>query len=339
MDEQILFDSFHEALELEPRPGAYERMRFAMTNPPVALKKRSVFRMRYPRMGLRIAAGLTAAVIVIALIAAFLVSHHAPVGSVPANQDPNVKAYQVMIRSDYNTMAGSASNSCNTIQDAGCEAAIGRVIPTLQKWANDLSSFRTPSRFAVIDGQLRSHLTEVITELNATVASQKANDQSGFYFAINAALYERAWVDPATFAIEGTYPRVARTYRDAVDLARQSLDACVNSTPGPGDLGCHALWAGQACADAAIQTCEGDVQSAETQTQNFLIALLQNPAPSALTSKDARLQANLARADTALLVITDALLGGDSARADSGRSSYATAILAADTDVSAIGSA
>ena len=31
MDEQILFDRFHEALETEPRPGAYERMRLAIT--------------------------------------------------------------------------------------------------------------------------------------------------------------------------------------------------------------------------------------------------------------------------------------------------------------------
>jgi len=291
-------------------------------------------------MGLRIAAGLTAAVIVIALIAAFL-AHHTPVGNVPANQDPNVKAYRAMIISDYSTMAGSTSGApqCITIQTTGCQAALSRVIPTLQRWVSDLTTFRTPSRFAVIDGQLRRHLTEVMTEMNAAVAFQSANNQNGFDIAVNAIYYERAWIDPTTFAIEGTYPKVAGTYHDAISLARQSLDACVNSTPGPGDLGCHALSAGQACTGAAVQTCESDVQSAETQTQNFLIALLQNPASSALTTKDALLQADLAKADTALLAITDALLSADSAKADAGQSSYAVAIHAADADVFAIRSA
>ena len=108
MDEQILFDRFHEALEMEPRPGAYERMRFAMTNRPIALKGRPAFRMRWSKMGLRIAAGVTAAVIVIAVAAAFIAAHRGPVGSAPAGQDPNVKAYRDMIALDYNAMAASA---------------------------------------------------------------------------------------------------------------------------------------------------------------------------------------------------------------------------------------
>ena len=40
MDERILFAQFHEALDVEPRPGAYERMRIAMTNHPVVIKRR-----------------------------------------------------------------------------------------------------------------------------------------------------------------------------------------------------------------------------------------------------------------------------------------------------------
>jgi len=67
MDERILFDQFHEALDVEPRPGAYERMRFAMTNQPVALKSRPVFRMRWSKMGIRVAAVLAAAVLAVAV--------------------------------------------------------------------------------------------------------------------------------------------------------------------------------------------------------------------------------------------------------------------------------
>lgn len=321
---------------MEPRPGAYDRMRFAMTNQPVALKRPPAFQMRWSKMGFRIAAALAAGVIVIAVVAAFLASHHGAVGSAPAGPDPNVKAYQAMIRSDYNTMANSTSNHCNTIQDNGCQAALNAVIPTLRKWVGDLSSFRTPSRFVVVDGQLRRHLNEAIAEMNAAEAFQNANNQNGFDLAMNAAVYERAWIDPTTFAIEGSYPRVAGTYHDAVSLARQSLDACLNSTPGPGDLACQALSSGPNCSGAAAQTCENYVQSAATQMQTFLIALLQNPASSAMTTKDARLQADLAQADTALLATTDALLSADSAKAEAGRSAYVQAIGAAAADASVI---
>src|ERR1700694_3380421 len=120
MDEQILFDRFHEALEMEPRPGAYDRMRFAMTNRPVAVKRRPAFRVRWSRMGLRLAAGLTAAVIVIAVAAAFIAAHRGPVGSAPAGQDPKVEAYQALISSDY---AASANPNfrCNGVQEANCQ--------------------------------------------------------------------------------------------------------------------------------------------------------------------------------------------------------------------------
>jgi hypothetical protein len=336
MDELTLFDRFHEALDIEPRPSAYERMRLIVTNPPVAMKRRSAFRMRYSKMGFRIAAGVTAAVIAIAVIAAFLAGRHVPVGSVPANQDPNVKAYQAMMASDYSNMAGSTSNHCFTIQDSGCQAALKAFIPALQKWVSDLNSFRTPSQYAVIDGQLRRHLNEATTELTAAAAFQNASNESGFNFAMNSAVYERAWIDPTTFAIVGSYPRVAGTFHDAVSIARQSLDACVNSTPGPGDLACQALLGGQTCTTGAAQTCESYVQSATTQTQTFLIALLQNPAQGALTTKGAQLMADLARADTGLLAITDGLLSGDSAKVAAGQSSYASAIVSAATDASVI---
>jgi hypothetical protein len=233
-------------------------------------------------------------------------------------------------------MVNATSNHCNTIQDTGCAAAVSAVVPALQKWVSDLSSFRTPSRYVVVDGQIRHHLNEVITELNAAVVFQKAKNQNGFSFAMDAAFYERAWIDPTTFAIEGSYPRVAYSHQDAVSLVRQALDACFTGNPGPGDLGCSQL-SQQACTGAARYTCENHVQSAETRMQTLLIALVQNPAPSALTSKEAQLQPDMAQADTALLAITDALQSGDSAKANANQSSYALAISAADADVSALG--
>jgi hypothetical protein len=336
MDDRILFDRFHEALDVEPRPGAFERMRSELLNQPVALQRRPAFRMRFSKMGLRIAAAIATAAILIAVVAALLATHHSPTGSVPAAPDKNVTAYQSLNRSDYATFASSTSSHCTTIQDTGCAAAVIPVEATLQRWVSDLSSFRTPTQYLAIDGMLRRHLTQAIADLNAAVAFQKASNESGFNFAMNSALYERAWIDPTTYAIEGSYPRVAGSFRDAINIAKQSLDACVRGTPAPADLGCAHLTAPEDCSGSAAQTCNSDVQAASAQAQMFLIALVQNPSPRALASKAVQLEGYLAQADTALLSIAGALLTADQAKVQSGLSDYTSAINGADSEVSAI---
>jgi hypothetical protein len=88
MDERALFDRFHEALELEPRPGAYERFRADFTNPSVAARRRPVFQLRFSRMGLRVAAALAVAAIAIALVAGYAVTHRST-SQVPATHGQN----------------------------------------------------------------------------------------------------------------------------------------------------------------------------------------------------------------------------------------------------------
>jgi hypothetical protein len=336
MDDRILSDLFHEALELEPRPGAYDRMRFAFTNRPVALKRRPAFRIKGSRMGLRVAAALAAVLIAIALVAAFLAGHHSPVGTVPAGQDANTKAYVSLVKTDYGAMVQASSNHCGTIQDTGCADAAVPVVAALQNWVGDLNAFnKTPAQLAVLDGQLRRHLSAAAMELTAAVAFQKVNNPNGFDLAIKALLYERAWIDPTSFAIEGSYPRVAASYLDAVRLARQALDGCTQGQPAAGDLPCKHLSQGE-CTSADAQACESDVQGAASQMQNFLIALAQNPAPSSLAAADSKFQADLVQADTALLAITDALLKGNSAGVSSAADNYVAAIASADAAAGAL---
>jgi hypothetical protein len=196
-----------------------------------------------------------------------------------------------------------------------------------------MSSFNTPASFAVIDGQLRRHLSEAATELNAAVAFQKARNQTGFDLAMNAAFYERAWMDPAVFTIEGTYPKVGASFRDVVNLAKQSLGGCINSSPGPGDLACQTLYTHETCTGSAVQRCESDVQSASTRLQEFVIGLTQNPAPSGLTANAQQVLPDLGRADTALVAITDGLVRGDPAKVDAGEIAFTAAIAAADGDL------
>jgi len=83
MDERAVFERFHEALELEPQPGAYERFRADFINPAVAAGRRPVFRLRFTKMSLRVAAALAVAVIAMALIAGYAATHRAS-SSVPA---------------------------------------------------------------------------------------------------------------------------------------------------------------------------------------------------------------------------------------------------------------
>jgi hypothetical protein len=282
------------------------------------------------------AAALAAAAIVIALFAVFVAIHNGPVGSVPATPDKSVRAYQALINADYTRMNGSTSTTCATILDPTCAATFAQLTAAVQIWVDDLNAFHTPARYAVIDGQLRRHLTEFIADLNAELAFQKANNQAGFDLASTAANYERAWVDPTTFAIEGSYSRVAANYHDAVKLAKQSLDACVAFTPAPGDLGCSQLMSGQTCISTGLQNCENYVEGAGAQIQTFLIALLQNQPPTALAAKDAQLRADLAQADTDLLTITRALLTGDSVQANAAQRAFYTVIVSADNDTSAI---
>ena len=289
-------------------------------------------------MGLRIAAVVAAIAIAIVVVAAFIAGRSGFVGSAPAGPDPNVKAYQAMVSSDSDAMNTAISKlSCNSIQDNNCRTTRDVAVPVDQKWVVDLTAFRTPARFAAIDGQLRAHLNQTIAELNAVVASQAANNQNGFDLANEAVFYELAWLGPTVSAIEGTYPGAAGTYHDAFRITKQALDACVKGAPDPADIGCAALLLGKVCTGGVSRSCASETESAATRIQTFLIVLLQNPAPGSLTTKNEQLLADLGQADTALLVITDGLVNANAAKVASGQTSYGLSILAADRDAGAMG--
>ena len=337
MDERALFERFHEALDMEPRPGAYERLRTELTSKPVALKSRPRFQMRFTKMGLRMAAALTAVLIAIALIATFIAVHNRPVGEVPAHADANLTAYRAMITADYKAMDASTSNHCSTIDDSGCAAAIQKVNAALQKWVNDLEAFPgTPAQFAALDTTLRAHLKVVISDQIAAIGFQKSGNAAGFTLAMQHAFYQRSWVDPASFTIEGTYRSVASSFRDAIARAKVVVVGCLGNAPGPDALPCNHLANGLPCAGARTLACEGDVEAVETQIESFLIGMAQNPAPPASAADYAQLQADLAKADAGVLAIHDALLGNDSAQLNSAVTAFLAPLEAADRNLSTI---
>jgi len=88
MDERFVFDRFHEALKLEPQPGAYERFRADFMKPSVAATRRPVFQLRFTKMGVRFAAALAVIAIAIALAAGYVATHRST-SQVPAAHGQN----------------------------------------------------------------------------------------------------------------------------------------------------------------------------------------------------------------------------------------------------------
>jgi hypothetical protein len=325
MDETALFEQVHAALDAEPTPGAYDRLHAAMSTVPAATARPPLFRLRWTKMTLRITAAVAVLAITVALALAFVANHHPSVGEVPAGDTKNVHAYKNMMVADYNAMSSSTSNNCNTIADTGCADAINRIVPTLQKWVADMQAFPTPAPYAALDALLRAHLSQAAADLQAAVGFQKAGDVAGFNLAMNAAVYERAWIDPASFAIWGTYPNVASSYSGAITQLKTAVHNCVNGSPGPTDLACTQL-SSQACSIGESQICEDYVQQASTQIEGFAVALVEFPAPSAQSQALATVQADLVQADAALLQVTAALLSRDTSKLAAAESSYTASI-------------
>lgn len=335
MDERVLFDRFHAALDVEPRPGAFDRLRAAMNDNPAVAHRRPAFRMRFTKMGLRITAAVAVAAIVIALVVALVAGRHGPVSSVPAGADEKaVAAYRSMIQHDYKVMDASTSQHCDTIADTGCADAIARVLPTLAKWVSDMQAFQTPARYKTVDALLRDHLVQVENDLNAAIRFQKAGDSAGFALAMNAALYERAYIDPATFAIEGQYSNTVGSYHDALAVVMKNTLNCVGGTPGPADLACQHLTSAS-CSLSAIASCQNDVQNASTQIEGYVLAFVQFQPPASVAREVAQLQADFVQADTGLLGVTQALLNRSSDGIVSSTSAYTSAIGSIESDMTA----
>lgn len=75
IDEQRVFLRFHEALDVQIPSGAFDRLQTALVQRPVRSRRRPRVALPFQRAGFRVAAGLIAVLLVVALIAAFLAIH------------------------------------------------------------------------------------------------------------------------------------------------------------------------------------------------------------------------------------------------------------------------
>jgi photosystem II stability/assembly factor-like uncharacterized protein len=84
IDEARVFERFHEALDVELRPGAFDRLQAALVQGQVRSRQRTRLVLPFPRAGLRVAAALVAVLLVVAIVAAFLAFHLSIGRTIPA---------------------------------------------------------------------------------------------------------------------------------------------------------------------------------------------------------------------------------------------------------------
>ena len=84
MEQPFLFDQIHDALDIEPPAGAYERLRTSLTTEPVSPHRLPALQTRWSKMGFRFTAGVALVALAVAITAAIFAIHSASTNSAPA---------------------------------------------------------------------------------------------------------------------------------------------------------------------------------------------------------------------------------------------------------------
>lgn len=329
MDERLLFEKFHEALDVDPRPAAYERLRSALIAKTSTPRRRAAFQLRWTRMGFRLAAAIALVAVAVTAGAVFLATHRVAENNVPAGLDANTVAYQKMMSSDDAKLAAAVSNHCGSIDDTGCPAAVTQVNAALEQWIRDLQRFQTPPTYAIVDGQMRLHIDAAIADLNIAVVAFNGRHQDALMAAVNAGGNERGWIDAMVGSMGARHPADKTTYLGLVRSERSALDACAECAQAVGA-------APIPCTATDNLTCQSLTVVLEDEIQGFQAGLVRYAAPSSLKASDQRLQSDLAGASASVLNMTKASLSGDQASFDSARQALSRQLAAVDRDCGAI---
>jgi hypothetical protein len=328
MDDRVMFDRMHDALDIEPPAGAYERMRVALATSPAQPHEWPVFRMKGSKMGFRLAAGLTLLVLVGGIVAAYLAAHNATTSRAPAGSGRTIAAYQSLVNVDDQNANATWSAPCDTSTHTGCQGDATRALVALHQWLDDLNRSEPPARFLVVDAQLRLHISGSISGLNALLAANQANDSNGIDRAYLLAVDGRVWIDTVVPSIVSSKQVTVATYTISVRAQSGSLTSCAD---------CQVL-TGQSQIDCAQNQdfCQTLLDGADLQVWSLQTTLVALAAPDSLSAKDTRIQQDLAQADSALIAMRASLPTGNQAGFDAGRITLRSALAAVNRDVSAI---
>jgi len=277
---------------------------------------------------MQMAAGLLIVLLAAAAVAAFLGLRSHSNETVPAGP-LSITAFQSMVAEDENLAASSGdTTSCTSLQSI-CPAPGHPFLNALQRWSDDLNRSKPPARFAVIDAQLRRHVSAAISDLNLVFAAYRAQDQSQFDNAGYELQRQNDWNYAVANSIIYSKQVDAATYIATVQSEKNNLVACSD---------CQSLVSANQTDCAGIQSvfCEAEVTQARTTVQLFEASLVRYAGPSSLAGQDALLQRDLAQADAGLLAMGNAQLTANQSGFDSGRQLLARALPAINADIAGV---
>jgi hypothetical protein len=329
MDEQILFDRVHQALDVEVPAGAYEQLRKTLASRSVdrSQGKSPLGRAAWPRPAMQLAAAVLVVVLAAAAVVTFVQLRTTAPRSAPA---VSIEAYKTMLNRDVSRLDSAGNGvSCTTLQST-CPQPGKPVLKAYQRWLDDLNGSEPPAKFAVIDAQMRKHLAAAISDINTVYAAYAARNQDGLDRAGNETQRQGDWLNVVASTIVNSRQGTAAGYADSVLAARrQGLDVCPEcqllSSSGPID-----------CTGSQESNCEGDVAYAKSAIEDLEAAVMRVAAPGSLAAQDALLQRDLAEADTAVLAMATALLTGDQGGFSAGRLLFQHAFPAVNAEVAGI---
>jgi hypothetical protein len=311
MEEQLLFTRIHDALDVPTPPGAYERLRTQLTKKPERPFRWPALEARWEKKGFKLAAGL-AIIAIAAVAAAALAVHRTGNNSSPAGTSMSIAAYQKMVAEDYSALGSQYSSPCDVGVHSGCVADVTRGMPTLQKWINDLSRPGIPARFAVINEEMRRHLIQTLAADRDMITAGQASDEPAMDRAIVVAVYGGAWVSTVVPGISSSTQVDGVRYVNIVTSQKKFFDTCMSS--------CTLFMSAQAasCTTNGGVPCLQLFDDIGVVYATFSKTIVQYAAPDSLATKDARLQADLAAADSVLRTMRVAVAANDQAGINSG---------------------
>jgi hypothetical protein len=326
MDDMNLFNRFHAAFEEEPPRGAFERLQSDLIKHSAARRARPAFQMRWSRMSLRLTAAVAVVVIAIALVAAYIAAQRTTVGGVPAGSSGDVAGYQSLVQRDYNAWV-SAPFHCHSVTDSACVTDVANNQAIVLKWRSDLSSFRTPNQFAVIDAQMRKHLDAALKKFADEATAVNNTDQSLLDSAVFYGAIDVTWLAHAARGIAGSHVATASQYLALVNAYRPS-PASICAT-----LGCQQDTILGDCLAISDPLCPHDVTTDSDYISTMQADFVGTVAPTELSDQSLTLQMDLAQADSALMAASNALLQNDSGGLKSARGAYLDAMTAVASDL------
>ena len=332
MDERILSDRLHAAFVVEPNPAGYERLRVALVKSGARRQMRPGFQVRFPKIGLRLAAVMTLVVLAIAAAAAFIASHRVA-ESIPSDSTRSILAYKLAVSDSYGKVSTEAATwTCaRGDQFAECEADATRQLAVGQQFLKELNGMKVPTRFAVAHAQMLLHVSTQVARSQMLIDASRAHDVARADQVLADLLGQTGavWVQTMLSSIETAQQGTTETYLGSVLYERQHLEGCSECS----NLTSQSPYV---CTGAQVTGCWNRVNAAEIGVMSFQNALVRLAAPGSLVANDHRLQLDLAEADTALVNMGVALSAGDQGAFDAARSSFRQGLAAAKQDAAAI---